>query len=107
VRYEHERPGDLIHIDTKKLGRIERMGRRIPGASHNPIKANGKVERFIQSALRESAYGIPYNHSSERAAMLERWMHHYNWHRPYQGIKGFAPATRLAQSRNSLLTRHS
>jgi transposase InsO family protein len=39
--------------------------------------------------------------------MLERWMHHYNWHRPYQGIKGFAPATRLAQSRNSLLTRHS
>jgi hypothetical protein len=39
VRYEHERPGDLIHIDTKKLGRIERMGKRIPGASHNPIKA--------------------------------------------------------------------
>jgi len=22
VRYEHERPGDLIHLDTKKLGRI-------------------------------------------------------------------------------------
>jgi hypothetical protein len=22
VRYEHERPGDLIHIDTKKLVRI-------------------------------------------------------------------------------------
>jgi transposase InsO family protein len=39
VRYEHERPGDLIHIDTKKLGRIERMGKRIPGSSHNPIKA--------------------------------------------------------------------
>jgi len=39
VRYEHEHPGDLIHIDTKKLGRIERMGKRIPGSSHNPIKA--------------------------------------------------------------------
>ena len=39
VRYEHEHPGDLVHIDTKKLGRIERMGKRIPGSSHNPIKA--------------------------------------------------------------------
>jgi transposase InsO family protein len=39
-------------------------------------QTNGKAERFIQSALREWAYGIPYNHSSERTAMLERWMHH-------------------------------
>jgi transposase InsO family protein len=31
VRYEHERPGDLIHIDTKKLGRIEGVGHRIHG----------------------------------------------------------------------------
>jgi transposase InsO family protein len=37
VRYEHAHPGDLIHIDTKKLGRIERMGKRIPGSSHSPI----------------------------------------------------------------------
>jgi len=191
VRYEHERPGDLVHIDTKKLGRIERMGKRIPGSSHTPIKAgweylfvaiddharigftdmypdeakasavqflqntiryfrslgvqpkriltdngasfrskdfakachalklkhsftrpyrpqtNGKAERFIQSALREWAYGIPYNHSSERTAMLERWIHHYNWHRPHQGIKGLAPISRLAQSQNNLLTLHS
>ena len=191
VRYEHDRPGDLIHIDTKKLGRIERMGKRIPGSSHNPIKAgweylfvaiddharigftdmyphekkvsaaqflhntvayfrslgvrprriltdngacfqsrdfaeacrahklkhtftrpyrpqtNGKAERFIQSALREWAYGIPYHHSSERTAMLERWIHHYNWHRPHQGIKGLTPVSRLAQSRNNLLTLHS
>ena len=191
VRYEHEHPGDLVHIDTKKLGRIERMGKRIPGSSHNPIKAgweylfvaiddharigftdmytdetkasaaqflhntvayfrslgvqpkriltdngacfrskplaqacralklkhsftrpyrpqtNGKAERFIQSALREWAYGIPYHHSSERTAMLERWIHHYNWHRPHQGIKGLAPISRLARSENNLLTLHS
>jgi transposase len=31
VRYEHEHPGDLVHIDTKKLGRIERLGHRITG----------------------------------------------------------------------------
>ena len=59
-------------------------------------QTNGKAERFIQSALREWAYGIPYNHSSERTAMLERWMHHYNWHRPHQGINGAAPISRLA-----------
>jgi hypothetical protein len=39
VRYEHAHPGDLLHIDTKKLGRIERMGKRIPGSSRNPIGA--------------------------------------------------------------------
>jgi transposase InsO family protein len=31
VRYEHERPGDLIHLDIKKLGRIEGIGHRIHG----------------------------------------------------------------------------
>ena len=70
-------------------------------------QTNGKAERFIQSALREWAYGIPYNHSSERTSMLERWIHHYNWHRPHQGIKGLAPIRRLAQSQNNLLMLHS
>jgi transposase InsO family protein len=29
VRYERDRPGELIHIDTKKLGRFQRLGHRI------------------------------------------------------------------------------
>jgi len=192
VRYEHEHPGDLIHIDIKKLGRIEKLGHRISGDrrdtsrgagweflfvavdDHSRVgftdlypderkgsavqflentftymrslgaqlkavltdngsafrskafrqacarlglrhrftrayrpQTNGKAERFIQSALREWAYGIPYRSSSEREEMLERWRHHYNWHRPHQGIKGMAPISRLAQSRNNLLTLHS
>lgn len=192
VRYEHAAPGDLIHIDTKKLGRIERIGHRITGNRrdsvdgagwewlfvaiddharigftdmypnerqdsavqflHNTVayfrslgvcvrrlltdngsafrsrafamacrqlhikhsftrayrpQTNGKAERFIQSALREWAYGIAYNHSSERTEMLDRWIHHYNWHRPHQGIGGLAPMTRLTKSRNNLLTLHS
>ena len=192
VRYEHAAPGDLIHIDTKKLGRIERMSHRITGDRRHSVdgagweflfvaiddharigftdmypderkasavqfldntvayfhslgvrvrrlltdngsafrskafakacrrlkikhsftrpyrpQTNGKAERFIQSALREWAYGIPYNHSSERTDMLDRWIHHYNWHRPHQGIGGLAPINRLAQSRNNLLTLHS
>ena len=31
VRYERQRPGELLHLDTKKLGRIEGVGHRITG----------------------------------------------------------------------------
>lgn len=30
-RYQRERPGELIHLDIKKLGRFERIGHRISG----------------------------------------------------------------------------
>jgi transposase InsO family protein len=39
VRYEHERPGDLVHIDIKRLGRIERLGHRIPGGARGTVRA--------------------------------------------------------------------
>jgi len=192
MRYEHEAPGDLIHIDTKKLGRIERMSHRITGNrrdsfdgagweflfvavdDHSRVaftdlyaderhdtavqflsntvayfrsigvrvrriitdngpafrskafaiackqlhlkhrftrpyrpQTNGKAERCIQSALREWAYGIAYHHSKERAQMLDRWLHHYNWHRPHQGIGRLAPISRLPRSLNNLLTIHT
>jgi transposase len=32
-RYERARPGELIHVDVKKLGRITRVGHRITGAA--------------------------------------------------------------------------
>lgn len=192
VRYEHDHPGDLVHLDTKKLGRIERMSHRITGNRRDGVRGsgweflfvavddharigftqlkthecgpsaaafllatikyfaqlgitvrrvltdngsafrsrafaaachklglrhvftrpyrpqtNGKAERFIQSALREWAYGVPYHHSAERANMLNRWTHHYNWHRPHQGIGGLAPISRLPVNRNNLLTLHN
>ena len=31
VRYERERPGELLHVDTKKLGRFWQIGKRILG----------------------------------------------------------------------------
>ena len=34
-RYEREQPGELLHIDIKKLGRIERPGHRVTG---NPAR---------------------------------------------------------------------
>jgi transposase InsO family protein len=191
-RYEHPVPGDLLHIDIKKLGRIERPGHRVTGHrqvrskgagweylfvaiddharigfsevydaenkasatqflrnaydyyrslgvqpkavltdngkvfSSTPFRqactelalrkcftrpyrpqTNGKAERFIQSALREWAYAFEYQTSQQRTDTLEDWMHHYNWHRPHQGIGGLAPMARLKTSRNNLLTLHS
>jgi transposase InsO family protein len=43
VRYERERPGELIHIDVKKLGRIERgAGHRVSGdrRRRNPTRTD-------------------------------------------------------------------
>ena len=70
-------------------------------------QTNGKAERFIQSALREWAYGFTYQRSAERTAALDRWTHHYNWHRPHQGIGGVAPISRLSANGENLLTLHT
>jgi len=191
-RYERERPGELLHIDTKKLGRIERTGHRITGdrakrvrgagwehayvavddhsrlgfaqlrstetGSHAtgfltqalayyrslgmPIRAvltdnakifgahefqslcrrhrikhlrtrpyrpqtNGKAERFIQTALREWAYGRAYRHSRERLAHLPEWLHRYNWHRPHSSLGGKPPISRLGLAEDNVLRLHS
>jgi transposase InsO family protein len=48
-RYERERPGELIHIDVKKLGRIvDGAGHRVTGRRHHitdRIDAEGKQRR--------------------------------------------------------------
>ena len=31
VRYQRERPGELLHVDVKKLGRIVKPGHRVTG----------------------------------------------------------------------------
>ncbi|PYQ49188.1 MAG: IS481 family transposase [Acidobacteria bacterium] len=40
-RYERSRPGELLHIDIKKLGRIERVGHRVTGDRRGPHLAAG------------------------------------------------------------------
>ena len=35
IRYQRKHPGEIIHIDTKKLGRIEGVGHRISGRRHH------------------------------------------------------------------------
>jgi transposase InsO family protein len=50
-RYERRHAGELIHIDVKKLGRIERgAGHRVTGKRrHNPTKTNAAGQRQRQS----------------------------------------------------------
>jgi transposase InsO family protein len=41
VRYEREHPGELIHLDIKKLGRFEQVGHRITGDRTRQSTARG------------------------------------------------------------------
>jgi transposase InsO family protein len=53
VRYERSRPGELVHIDVKKLGRIVGgAGKRIGGVGHSPYNpehtdAAGRVRNTV------------------------------------------------------------
>jgi len=190
-RYERARPGELLHIDSKKLACIERTGHRITGNPRDHVRGagweaafvaiddrsrvgfaemfanegkssaaafldhaaryyldlgvrvrsimtdnakvfrsvpftaicrrwrlrhiftkiytprtNGKAERFIQTALREWAYGRTYRHSRERTAYLPEWLHRYNWHRPHSALAGRPPISRLSIVGDNLLRLH-
>jgi transposase InsO family protein len=50
-RYERERPGELIHIDIKKLGRFERTGHRITGERTGQSKSRGIGWEFLHLAV--------------------------------------------------------
>lgn len=190
VRYQRERPGELVHIDVKRLGRFDRPGHRVtrkrswgsreqgfefvhvatddasrltyaeiladertPSAiaftlnavawfarhgvtvervmtdngsayrsfrfrdlcrsisvrhvrtrPHRP-QTNGKVERMIQTLLREWAYRFSYRSSEERKRWLAPYLHFYNVHRAHSALKYNAPISRL--DRKNVLTRNS
>lgn len=191
-RYERDAPGELLHIDIKKLGRFDKVGHRVTGdrtqrardigwdyvfvaiddhsrvaftqiypdetkqsaesflrasvsyfeslrvpiqrvitdngkCFHSALfgaaclelgisqkftrayrpQTNGKAERFIQSALREWAYGQPYANSEQRRAALPIWNHFYNCHREHHGIGLEPPISRLSLSRKNVLTLDS
>jgi len=50
-RYEHERPGDLIHVDTKKLGRIDGIGHRITGDRRGQSSKRGTGWEVLHVAI--------------------------------------------------------
>lgn len=187
VRYERACAGELLHIDTKKLGRIDGVGHRITGdrtKNHNrgigwdmvhlaiddhsrvsfaqvlpdekavscvqflrqavayyaslgvriervmtdngtgykntfkaacdelgirhiktrpyTPKTNGKAERFVQTSLREWAYARPYVSSAQREAVLQPFLHRYNWHRPHSALNRQPPMSRIPAVSNLL-----
>lgn len=185
-RYERPVPGELIHIDVKKLGRIERPGHRVHGdrtsrargagweflhvcvddctrlayaevladertpavigfleravahfarlgirtqrlmTDNGPAyrshlhagacrrlgirhiftrpyrpRTNGKVERLIQTLLREWAYAAAYPTSTARTRALAGYLDWYNTTRPHKSLDGKPPAERLAERINA------
>ena len=190
IRYEWDKPGDLLHIDTKRLGRFDRPGHRITrkrsqgspkqgfefvfvatddasrlsfariyrdersdvaaqflkeavawyarwdihiaraltdngspflgqafadacaalGIKHKRTRpytprTNGKVERFIQTLLREWAYRFEYSSSNERKRWLAPFLHFYNYHRAHSSLGDHPPISRLI--RKNVLKRNS
>ena len=180
VRYEREAPGELLHMDTKKLGRIVRPSHRVTGDRRDSVdgagwefahvaiddhsragfvqmhvderkgsavafleaavahyaalgvtikrlitdngaayrsrlfaktcqalgikhtftrpyrpQTNGKAERFIQTCLREWAYGRVWANSHERTAWLPAFLSYYNTRRPHSALGHRPPASRL------------
>jgi transposase InsO family protein len=186
-RYQRERPGELIHLDIKKLGRFDRPGHRATGMRrtrnrgagwdfvHVAVddatrlsyvevldderketttgfllralrwfrnqgihaervmtdngaayrsrrfakalrwlgirhiftrpytpKTNGKAERFIQTLLREWAYGLAHPSSAARNADLPRWLDWFNKTRPHSALNGIPPLSKV----NNLVRTH-
>lgn len=46
-RYEREKPGEMVHIDIKKLGKFNRVGHRITGDRHGQSSARGIGWEFV------------------------------------------------------------
>jgi transposase InsO family protein len=188
-RYQRERPGELIHLDIKKLGRFDQPGHRVTrtrvGCRNRGVgwdfvhvavddatrlsyvevladerkntttsfllralrwfrtqgirvervmtdngsayrsrrfakalrllalrhiftrpytpKTNGKAERFIQTLLREWAYGLAHPSSDARNADLPRWLDWFNRTRPHSALNGLSPISRV----NNLVRTHT
>ncbi len=189
-RYERARPGELVHVDVKKLGRFGTAGKRMVGRRHasrgygwecchvmvddatrlayvevladergetavgflrralawfgergvgiervmsdngSPYlsavhatacrrlgvehlrtrpyrpRTNGKAERFIQTMLREWAYGRLYRGSAERRAQLGAWLERYNYRRKHGSLGHRPPAARLSEPIGNNLARN-
>jgi len=46
-RYQWEEPGDLLHIDTKKLGRFREVGHRVTGMPHDRSRGMGWEYAYV------------------------------------------------------------
>lgn len=80
VRYEREAPGELLHMDTKKLGRIVVTGHRVTGDRRDHTRGAGW--EFAHVAIDDhSRAGFVQMHDDERkgsaVAFLQAAVAHY------------------------------
>jgi transposase InsO family protein len=54
-RYERERPGEMIHIDIKKLGRFDRVGHRITGDRTGQSNSRGIGWEFVHVCIDDAS----------------------------------------------------
>jgi transposase InsO family protein len=72
----------------------------------NRRQTNGKAERFIQTMLREWAYGRLYGSPAERACQLAGWPDRYNYRRQHGSLGHRPPAARLDELLGNNLVRN-
>jgi transposase InsO family protein len=87
-RYERKRPGELIHVDVKKLGRITRPGHRVTG-SRSPAGYHRRIYdagwEFVHIAI-DDATRLAYvevltdEKATSAAAFLRRAVAHFGGH---------------------------
>ena len=66
-RYQHEQPGDLLHLDIKKLARFERPGHRVTGTRAG--QNDGVGWEFVHVAIDDrSRIAFSSLHGDERAS---------------------------------------
>jgi transposase InsO family protein len=56
---------------------------------------NGKAERYQRILTEELLYAQQFTSEDERAAAIDVWNIHYNYHRPHSAAGGRPPASRL------------
>lgn len=54
-RYERERPGEMIHIDIKKLGKFNRIGHRITGDRTGQSNSRGIGWEFVHVCIDDAS----------------------------------------------------
>jgi transposase InsO family protein len=53
-RYQRERPGELLHIDVKKLGRINHVGHRVTGDRRKANRTRGAGWEFVHVCVDDA-----------------------------------------------------
>ena len=82
-RYERKRPGELLHIDVKKLGRIAGAGHRVTGDRRRQAKGIGweYVHVCVDDATRIAYVEVLEDEKATTAAgFLRRAVAHYRAH---------------------------